>query len=174
MGMVRHRRVMLLLEMSSVKLLFLGSFVLHGAVCFFFFSPDYTSFPCWLERELLVINLAAFWTHELHLQKCVISTQACLLHSGFHKDDIDIYKWHVKHSERQQNQHLNKFWKSRREANYLFSSTWMLKTTRCFVSFRQLFLAVGHKSQVVYHLCGRGLLQHQESVGQNIKTWCLG
>lgn len=30
---------MLLLEMSSIKLLFLGSFVLHGAVCFFFFFP---------------------------------------------------------------------------------------------------------------------------------------
>lgn len=43
--MVRHRRVMLLLEMSSVKLLFLGSFVLHGAVCFFFFPQTTQVFP---------------------------------------------------------------------------------------------------------------------------------
>lgn len=34
-GMVRYRRVMLLLEMSSIKLLFLCSYVLHGVVYFF-------------------------------------------------------------------------------------------------------------------------------------------
>lgn len=43
MGMFRHRRVMLLLEMSSIKLLLLGSYVLHGAIYFF---QDLTSFPC--------------------------------------------------------------------------------------------------------------------------------
>lgn len=40
--------------------------------------------------------------------ECVMSTWACLLHSGFHKDYIDIYKWHVKYSEQQQKQ-LRKF-----------------------------------------------------------------
>lgn len=41
--------------------------------------------------------------------ECVISTQACLLHSGFHKDYIDIYKWHVRYSEQQQKQHCITF-----------------------------------------------------------------
>lgn len=35
MGMIRHRRIMLLLEMSNIKLLFLGSYVLHGQFIFF-------------------------------------------------------------------------------------------------------------------------------------------
>lgn len=43
MGMVRHTRVMLLLEMSSIKLLLLGSYVLHGAIYFF---QDLTRFLC--------------------------------------------------------------------------------------------------------------------------------
>lgn len=76
------------------------------------FFQDLTGFPCWLEREFFCNKL--FWLH-FEWQKiytctswvfieCVISIQACLLHSEFHQDYIDMYKWHVKYSEQQQKQ----------------------------------------------------------------------
>lgn len=88
--------------------------MLHAVV---YFIQDLTSFPWWLERELFGNKLV--WLHfEWQMNytctsfvfiECVISTRACLLHSGFHKDYIDNYKWHVEYSEQQQKHHCTSF-----------------------------------------------------------------